>query len=180
MDHLEKLKNEICKILTENNNTNNIILGNLNCFRDRSDSKIETQHTKKCQFKYEKIIKPILEKSDLIDAWGNKYENKIEYTHISSTNSNRLDHYLINRNLITTSDANYRTIGDFDHKGIILKLHNRPKWGKGTWKLNASILKDKDTEQDIKQTIEKAKIKKPQFSPLEWWDNLKTKLRKHV
>ena len=153
MDHLEKIKNEICNVLTDNNNTNNIILGDLNCFGNKSDSKIKTQHTKKCIFKYGKIIQPILEKFDLVDGGRNKNETRIEYTHISNTNSNRLDHCLINRNLITTSDTTYKTVGDFDHKGIIIKLHKRPKWGKGTWKINISILKDKQTEQDIKQTM---------------------------
>ena len=181
MDHLEKIKNEVSDILTENNNTNNIIIGDLNCFGNKIDSKIETQHTKKCIFKYERIIKPLLEKLDLVDGWRNKNETKIEYTHISNTNCNRLDHCLINRNIITTSDTTYKTIGDFDHKGIIFKLHKMPKWGKGTWKINISILKDKNTEQDIKQTIDKAKKKKAQFQPLEWWDYLKNQIKKkHV
>ena len=71
----------------------------------------------------------------------------------------RLDFYLVSETLfqfVIDSDivAGYRT----DHSGIILKLKlQENERGRGYWKFNNTLLKDKKYIEEIKNTIEEVK-----------------------
>ena len=59
-----------------------------------------------------------------------------------------------------------------------MELKNYTKWGKGLWKLNLELLKNKDTINQIRSVIENAKANKHLHNTLEWWDRLKLTIKK--
>ena len=79
----------------------------------------------------------------------------------------------ISRNLIPQAQINLKYLGPFDHKGLILDLHDRTIWGKGFWKLNVALLKLPNTVQEIVKTIKDHEAQKYTQDPLIWWVKVK-------
>ena len=71
------------------------------------------------------------------------------------------------------------TYSDHDLVSITIgKEYNRKKWGKGRWVLNSKLLFDDNIKNEIKECVEFWRGMKLKFnSILEWWDNLKTKIK---
>ena len=112
--------------------------------------------------KARQIVLNLLEEENFIDAWRVMNEDSRKYTWRRlnpQKKQARLDFYLVSETLfqfVIDSDivAGYRT----DHSGIILKLKlQENERGRGYWKFNNTLLKDKKYIEEIKNTIEEVK-----------------------
>ena len=106
--------------------------------------------------KARKVILDYIEEENLLDVWRVSYEDSRKYTWRRLNpviKQARLDFYLISENMFqfvtdTKIIPGYRT----DHSGITLKLKLiDSKRGRGYWKLNNTLLKDKDYVSLIKK-----------------------------
>ena len=171
---IEDLSNKL------DDNSNIILAGDLNCLPEEIDSLKKTRQTKLHKQKYRNIIKPLMQKHNLIDVWREVNPKMIDFTHTSNQNSTRLDHTLVSKQIATKIEVKYKQIGPFDHKAINININKREKWGKGTWKLNTSILTSREIINQTKNLIKQIQQDKIlSVDPLKWWDNLKKKLKLH-
>lgn len=100
-------------------------------------------------------IKQLMRDSNLVDIWRNVNENKRRYTWQQNTPEKkaRLDFFLVTENVVNYTQSikilpGYRT----DHSMITLDLHLcNVKSGRGYWKFNGSLLKDKKVCRDNKK-----------------------------
>ena len=103
-----------------------------------------------------------MEQENFIDVWRVMNEDKKQYTwrRLNPTKKQaRLDYFLVSDttfSFVTHSDIvpGYRT----DHSGIILKLKlQESERGRGYWKFNNTLLKDKKYIEDVKATLREIK-----------------------
>ena len=155
-----------------------IIIGDFNCIQENKDAKVHTIQKVNLLKKYDQLIKPIKTKYDLTDTWREHNKNEIEYTHISQTNATRIDQALCNKINANVYKIKHTSQGNFDHKGIQIKIGNRAIWGKGTWKLNSELIENHENKIKIRETIKHLKEEKYRMEPLKWWDYFKMKIKK--
>ena len=112
--------------------------------------------------KARKVILDYIEEENLLDVWRVSNEDSRKYTWRRLNpviKQARLDFYLISENMFqfvtdTKIIPGYRT----DHSGITLKLKLiDSERGRGYWKFNYTLLKDKDYVSLIKNTIDDVK-----------------------
>ena len=132
-----------------------------------------------------KQIYEIAETNDLIDVWRTFNEDKRRFTWRSFTKngrvSSRLDFWLISSHLMfdvenTVIEPSIKT----DHSliKINLNLKKTPERGRGFWKINNSLLMDKDYTKLINSLLENcaAKFQNVQNKALVW-DCIKCEIR---
>ena len=108
----------------------------------------------------ETVLK-MIEELNLIDIWRIMHENDKCFTWRKKNprKQARLDFFLMSDNLTyltwnTSIVPGYRT----DHSGIVVELNfNNIEKGKGYWKFNNSLLKEKNYIKKVKNTIEEVK-----------------------
>ena len=112
--------------------------------------------------KARKVILDYIEEENLLDVWRVSNEDSRKYTWRRLNpviKQARLDFYLISENMLqfvtdTKIIPGYRT----DHSGITLKLKLiDSEKGRGYWKFNNTLIKDKDYVSLIKNTIDDVK-----------------------
>ena len=112
--------------------------------------------------KARKVILDYIEEENLLDVWRVSNDDSRKYTWRRLNpviKQARLDFYLISENMFqfvtdTQIIPGYRT----DHSGITLKLKLiDSERGRGYWKFNNTLLKDKDYVSLIKNTIDDVK-----------------------
>ena len=128
--------------------------------------------------KVNNYLKPFMDKLELIDIWREKNTTGRTFSYNAPNNASKLDNTLATDGNESNINIKYETLGNYDHKGIRLELMNYKKWGKGQWKLNVELLKNKDTIEKINTMIDNEKVNKHLHTPLQWWDNLKSKIKK--
>ena len=119
----------------------------------------------------------------LIDPHENIWDNKIKYTFtFPNKTRKRLDRFLVSntiRNRLIEYNIEPNTFSDHDAITLKLDLGTRKKWGKGTWKLNNNYLKNNIFAEIIEETTAIEIERKDQYkNQLEWWDNLKLKIKR--
>ena len=131
-----------------------------------------------------KIINQTCEELNLTDVWRTLNAGKHRYTwrRKKPEIQCRLDFFLISSDLICDTNLadivpGYKT----DHSMILLKiaLHYNPR-GRGFWKLNTSLLKEKEYLNLIKTTIDQTKSEYQSdnsVNPALLWDMIKMKVR---
>ena len=155
-----------------------IITGDFNMYASDMDVHKTTVGTKRNIKKYNCCLKPFMEKLELFDIWREKNPTGRTFSYNASNNASRLDNTLTTDRNESNIIINYEILGNFYHKGTKIELKNYTKWGKGLWKLNLELLKNKDTINQIKRVIENAKAHKYLHNTLEWWDRLKSTIKK--
>ena len=104
------------------------------------------------------VVLSLIEEEHFIDVWRVMNENTQKYTwrRLNPTKKQaRLDYFLVSETInsyVMHSDIvpGYRT----DHSGIILKLKlQEAERGRGYWKFNNTLLKDKKYIEEVKNTI---------------------------
>lgn len=109
------------------------------------------------------VVLNLLEEDNFIDVWRVMNENTRKYTWCSlnpSKKQARLDYFLVSEYLfqyVMDSDivSGYRS----DHSGIVLKLKLQDyERGKGYWKFNNTLLKDRKYIEEVKRTVEEVKL----------------------
>lgn len=147
----EKVQEKINKL----DNDSIIICGDWNLVLD---PKIDTENYRNINNpKARQFVLNMKDDLELIDIWRTRNEKAKGFTwrQITYKKQARLDFFLISNNLlpyITNAEIipGYRS----DHSGILLGLNfTLEKRGKGFWKFNSSLLKDKTYVELVKNTI---------------------------
>ena len=139
-----------------------------------------------------KQIEKLIKEKSLIDP-HKCFVQKIKFTHTHHSQikvnncklqiRSRLDRIYLTKYL-ARKIINYRIIpthfSDHDTVAIKLTFGNLLKWGKGNWKLNASLLKDEEFNNRIKAAIDTHFLNKldDQHETFQEWDNLKETMKK--
>ena len=92
---------------------------------------------------------------DLVDIWRDQHPTTRRYTWKGNKGQRgRLDYFAVSADLIDKSSSDIENNYFSDHSTISLSidLHNQPH-GRGFWKFNNSLLKDKDYVNKIKKCI---------------------------
>ena len=98
---------------------------------------------------------------NLIDIWRVKHRQKIQFTWKRQTRNeaSRIDYFCLQNDLescVYSCDIRPAQISKTSHLSVSLKLRiNKETRGCGFWKINNSILQDKEYQSLIKSTIEK-------------------------
>lgn len=112
--------------------------------------------------KARQFVLNFIEEDNFLDAWRIMNEESRKYTwrRLNPVKKQaRLDFFLVSETMfqfVTNTDiiSGYRT----DHSSIILKIKlQESERGRGYWKFNNSLLKDKSYIEEIKKTIEEVK-----------------------
>lgn len=102
-----------------------------------------------------------MDRFDLEDTWRAKYPNNRSFTWSNKTGSSqsRIDFWLISRN-INKEDIEVDILPTplTDHKAILIKLklsssNNRPQAKSTYWKLNSSLLENKEVQKEASRLI---------------------------
>lgn len=146
--------------ISEFENENVIICGDWNLVLDIEKDYDNYLHINNP--KARKVVLNLLEEENFIDVWRVMHEDTKKYTwrRLNPTQKQAsLDYFLVSDPLFSfVVDSNivpgYRT----DHSGIIIKLKlQENERGKGYWKFNNTLLKDKKYIEEVKRTIKEVK-----------------------
>ena len=110
------------------------------------------------------IVLNLLDENGFKDPWRIMNENVRKYTwrrQNPTRKQSRLDFFLVHENIFQfVTDANTTSGYRSDHSAITLKLKfQESARGKGYWKFNNSLLKDKIYVDEVKRVIEEVKQK---------------------
>ena len=118
-----------------------------------------------------KIVKPVnslkslMKSNNLIDIWRHMNESKIQYTwrRLNPFQASRIDMFLINKDFtinIKSCDIRPILIKSTDHQAVSLKIESviSKTKGPGYWKLNNSVIEEKDYINKIDNLIKKYEI----------------------
>lgn len=131
-----------------------IIGGDFNLVQDKEIDYYKYKHTGNP--KAREVVLEMIEKLQLSDPWRLQHKNEKRYTWFGPSNKKgRLDFFLISSHLMnflnnSTIDIGYRS----DHSMVLfdIKFINFEK-GKGFWKFNNSLLKDKIYIDGVKDIL---------------------------
>lgn len=164
--------------------SNPIILGDYNCVLDRllDRTKGDTDAARKAD-KSRETLRRIIDRHNIVDSYRHLKPVGTEYTFTGSHGYRaRLDRIYINTETAqSTSKTHIQPIKFSDHDLFVLTLGQRQrdeKWGRGNWKLNNSLLMDKQTKEEIHEFWEFWQKNKYSFrSSLQWWDEGKRNIK---
>lgn len=133
--------------------------------------------------KSEKILKSIINEYCLEDSFRIKYEYKMEYTRSRNNVSRRIDRIYLSPTLLPLlSRAEHipNTLSDHFQTPIITLHHQLPqkkinKTNYSNWKINNSIIGDKEYQNEILYTLQNERLKNAQT--LDQWQQLKDKIK---
>jgi hypothetical protein len=165
-----------CKELFQKlkNAKNTIIMGDWNNILtdDMCNKKRKYEHQRKSN-----NIKHLFE--NWIDIHNN-YTNKVKYTYTQGEYRARLDRIYTNKEntqAIVKYEIIPATFSDHDTVVIDIKWGKRPIWGKGSWKMNTSILKDTEYRKRILKDIQNYNENKIIQDSMDAWDIFKSKIK---
>ena len=143
---------------------------------DKKNGNTETH--KKCR----KEIKSILDIHDLTDIWRLKHPDKRHFTWHSNNRPpifSRLDYFLISNNIVNnTTKTHIKTSYRTDHSLITLSLNfDKIERGPGYFKLNNSLLLDKEYQNIIKTSISDTVTCNIEANPNTLWEVIKGNIR---
>ena len=144
-DDIEKLNNKNIMIVGDWNLVNNFELDTLN-YKNRNNPKA-------CE-----IVDSYKNKLDLVDIWRMAHPSLKHYTwkQLFYKKMARLDFFLISDSLLSLyANSTIKPAYRSDHSPINLQIYiSKHKRGKGTWKLNNSLLLDLELRNRIEEEIE--------------------------
>ena len=151
---------------------NTILNGNL----DKKNGKIDTH--KKCREK----LNLLMNSCNVSDVWRIQHPNRKQYTWHSTQKPFvhcRLDYFLISDNLLNTiKSSNIKPGYKTDHSIISINYDNlKADKGPGYYKLNNSILLDKEYQNNIKQCITDTVYLNKNTNPNTLWEIIKGAIR---
>ena len=120
-------------------------------------------------------------KSDfvLVDAWLKLHPSAPEFTWFNHDYSiaSRLDKFFVSKELFTSdcqSEISPCPLSDHDFVSFVFDIPDAAKHGPGVWKLNNSLLDDKNFSGIIRNLIPSHVLYFASFpSPQDWWEFLK-------
>ena len=170
---------ELHNLMIEHGEEPYIIGGDFNTILDPKFDKFPnlTQNHPKCV----KVVKDIISDFELIDIWRSLNSTQLKYTWMSHDCKigSRIDYFLVSESLVTSVvncdiSFGYKT----DHSLISLSLlKSVVKRGPGFWKLNTSLLANKEDVQIIRNEINAVLHETEYTDPQKIWEFLKFKVR---
>lgn len=148
--------------------------GDLNTYLTNLDSQNFDKRTK-----YGKDLAEWIEKNNIIDVYRVANPNTRVFTWQNKKSKSRIDYWLCDDTLAPNiSNAKIIPAVKTDHKLITLDIIDEfSSWGRGLWKLNTSLLRDKIYVDEVKSIIEQGKIKYKNNNFLNMWDTIKMDIR---
>ena len=148
------------QLILEFNNNKIIIAGDWNCtINFEIDNKNYSSSMYRARIRNR--ILDLMTQFELVDIWRINNPNTSSYTwrKFKTTKQARLDYFLVTDNLITQiNDSNIDIKYKSDHSLVMLSLkQNCFSHDKSYWKFNKSLLKNKESIQQIKDVISKTK-----------------------
>ena len=161
-----------------------VYAGDFNCVLDRfldrtkSDSKGATKSDKS-----RNSLRNMIGKENMVDSYRKIKPFGTAYTFTGPNGYRaRLDRIYVSENMgniIDSVDVHAIPYSDHDLMTVTFgKEYTREKWGTGRWMLSTKLLWDEVTKQEIEECVHYWRAHKMKFnSILEWWDNLKYKMK---
>ena len=123
---------------------------------------------------YSRACHSLVTDLNLADVWTLLHPNSVQYTFFTRTSQSRIDRFYISRSLQNAiHSVNVTPLVFSDHEGVKIQIAGQPKiriCGKGVWKVNSSILSDKEIKREFHEKYEQIKRRKNRFhSVTEWW-----------
>ena len=166
--------------ILQNGDNTFIIGGDFNTVLDINlDKKNGNKEThKKCR----KLIRSILDINELTDIWRLQHPDKKQFTWHSNNRPpifSRLDYFLISNNIVNNTKHTFiKTSYKTDHSLITLSLNfNKANRGPGYFKLNNSLLLDKEYQNIIKTSIADTVTFNSEANPNILWEIIKGNIR---
>ena len=99
---------------------------------------------------------------------------KVEYTYIKRNYKSRIDRIYVNE--LAKSISNVKTIhtnlSDHSCVSATINIQGMPKYGKGYWKLNTSLLEDSVIKAKSANLWNKLKLEIPNYQNINiWWES---------
>ena len=172
----------VFKKISEINKTHCIVGGDynlvLNVNLDKEGGRLITNE------KAQRCVKEYMKTLEMVDVWRVKHSLLREYTwrrRRPSVIQCRLDFFLTSQGILNmTQGATIGTSFISDHSIVTLSLKlNNVMRGTGYWKLNCSMLQEKDYVECIKDTIKECEIEyeNDNIDKVLFWEILKMKIR---
>jgi len=132
--------------------------------------------------KAQEVVMNYMENTDMIDIWRKSHGNKKQFTYSTdypTKISCRLDFFLTSSGLTQQTHRTSITHGYLtDHNSVRMILNTKIELkGPGFWKLNTSLLQDKDYVDLIKQVIQETVEDNQAANPQLLWDVIKLQCR---
>ena len=161
-------------------NDNRILTGDFNLVLDVNIDKKGGNNT--THFSAQQIIKTYMEDTDLTDVFRFLHKDKPIFTwfrKVPSFIACRLDFFLISNSLLHLVDATGAKSGYLsDHSRIYLNIKlEKAQRGPGYWKLNTSLLNDKEYCDLIKGIIRDTVMNNEGIQPMLLWETIKCMIR---
>ena len=173
--------NDMILLLTKHSNGIKIIGGDFNDTLNKED-RITKHLQDTSKHNTCKNLLKLIETYELTDIWKTFNKNKnMQYTwrRKNSIEKSRIDFWLIDSNitpLILSTDIRPAMIQSTDHLAISIKMKYSYKRGPGYWKLNNSLLEDKNYIKTIISIIESCS--KLQLNNILKWEFCKYEIKK--
>lgn len=153
-----------------------ILGGDFNCLLDKKD-KLTTSSVKLDSSS--ETLKNIINDLRLVDTYRSKHPKSPGYTWSNGRTHSRIDFLLTSKGLQPT-DAAVTPVFFSDHAKIecSLLINGYTKRGKGSWKLNVSLLQDTKVVENLKTKLTQWTSLKPLFNSVgEWWEDVKVRIK---
>ena len=160
-------------------NTHMVIAGDFNTVLDLDlDKKGSNINVKP---KSTAFLLDYMEENNLCDVWRMRNEQARRYTWFrGSSQASRIDYYLCNlglANQITTVEI--EKVFDSDHSSVIMEyINNTIQRGKGLWRFNNTLLRNKEAVQEIQSIIATSKL--CSLKGIERWEHIKTNIIQEI
>jgi exonuclease III len=139
-------------------NDNRIIGGDFNCILDNNMDKRGGRPTH-AHKNTQQLLNTYMDETNLVDIWRKQHPTERQFTYHSTYRGqylfSRIDFFLVSfglSSLVNKSVLSPSFLSDHSPTEITINLEEF-KRGKGFWKLNCSLLKDRDYVDLIKKTI---------------------------
>jgi hypothetical protein len=137
------------------------------------------------QTHFAKQLKELVEQNDLTDIWRTLNPDKKRFTWRQNSAKgiiqSRLDYWFISNNLVyDVHKCDIQNVQYSDHNPINIDLHNKekPTPGRGFWKFNVSLLKDKEYLDKVNDKIDECTKRYNQLKDKGLlWDAVKAEVR---
>jgi exonuclease III len=156
--------------------TDMIIAGDLNCTLKKEDS----TGTKN----YSRELENILTGLSLMDAWDTT-KTRDGYTHYTANGASRIDRIYATRDVITRKTGiEIIAVAFTDHSAVIMRIAIETPLrtrGRGYWKMNINLIKEKTFRKTITEQLEKWKMHTRHYpNCVMWWDRYSKRIIKQL
>ena len=146
-----------------------LLAGDFNCVLEGKDQSSTPSNFCKSLFN-------VCKELNLTDAWRYVHPNEVEFSFFRSSSASRLDRFYVSSHLVQHLKSSEMVPVPFsDHCIVTLSIQSPERlcslpYGRGTWKLNSSLLHDPNVIKELETLYKSLKKSQSQCqSRMEWW-----------